>query len=86
MDRSTSALHRFDDLIEAPRLRCDHGDAERGELPRVLVIDLGDRQAHLSRRAMSGRNTALCLQRLRLVDVEFDPEQGSVGDTVNALL
>ena len=64
----------------------DHRDADRGPLPLVLVVDLGDRDLEAVAQAVDDRaeRGALRLQRPALRDVEVEADRGGVHAAIVA--
>jgi len=73
-----------EDLAEAAVALGDRGDAERGPLPPVVVVDLGDRHPEPVTETVDDRpdRGALGLQGAALRDVELEAERGSVHVTI----
>ncbi len=79
-------LDRREHLAHLRVRAADDGDADRGALPRVLVVDLGDRHAVAMTQPVDDRTDrgALGLQRSALRNVQVEANGGRVHPAIFA--
>jgi hypothetical protein len=74
------APYPLNDLIEAACLRSDHGDAYRGALPGIVMVDLGCRQLHATPEVIEqgSQPTPFLLERRAVRKPELETKGGSM--------
>jgi hypothetical protein len=81
------ALGAVEELLELPVLSGHASHGQRGPLPEIVVVDLGDRGAEAIPELCLGRGDvlALPLQRAGLGEMELDREDADVTGSVQVV-